>query len=134
MRRALIGSAVLFSVACMANDDLTGSSTVNGSYVLRTINGSELPYAISGSGANRVEMLDDVINFYEGGTFSENGHKRTVVNGQATDTPITESGTYQLLGTSVTMKASDGTHERRPQINANTMTFVEAGITMTFRK
>ena len=133
MRRALIGLVVVFSVACFS-DTLTGSSTVNGSYVLRTINGSQLPYTTAGSGANKTETLDDVINFYEGGTYAESGHTRTTVNGQATDAANSESGSYGLLGTSVTMKSSNGLRERRPQIEANTMTLVENGLTLVFIK
>jgi len=133
MRRALIGLALVSSLACL-NDDLTGSSTINGSYSLRTINGSQLPYTTSGSGANKTETLDDVINFYEGGTYSESGHIRTTVNGQATDSPKTESGSYTFGLGAIIMRSSDGLRERRPQYNANTMTFVENSLTLVFQK
>ena len=133
IRRALVGSVVLVSVACL-NDDLTGSSSINGTYQLRTINGSELPYVTSGSGANKTEMLDDQISFYEGGTYAASGHIRTTVNGQATDSPKTETGSYSFGLGAIIMRTSDNLRERRPQYNANTMTFVENGLTLVYKK
>lgn len=69
MRRALIAILMSSFLAC-SGDGIAGSSTVNGAYTLRSINGSSLPYTISGSGANKTEILDDVITLYEGGTYA----------------------------------------------------------------
>jgi hypothetical protein len=119
--------------ACM-DGDVVGSSTVTGSYVLRTVNGSPLPYTIAGTGTDKTEILDDAITLFQGGGYSESGHTRVTVNGQVTNTTNTESGSYSLFGTSVSLASSGAPHSRVATIQANTMTIVEAGRTSVFRK
>ena len=57
MRGLLAVLIVAFSFACLG-EGVTGSSTITGDYTLRTINGSPLPYTISGSGATLVNGAD----------------------------------------------------------------------------
>ncbi|MFL5468117.1 MAG: hypothetical protein ACJ79N_13705, partial [Gemmatimonadaceae bacterium] len=92
MRNALIVLA-LVSVACM-DDEIVGGTTVTGAYVLRTVNGSPPPVTVAGSGANKTEVLDDVITLFEGGSYAENGHTRVTANGQTTTEIISETGRY----------------------------------------
>ncbi|MDB4915535.1 MAG: hypothetical protein JWM95_3179 [Gemmatimonadetes bacterium] len=133
MRKVMLGLGLAFSVGCF-DDVLTGSSTVNGAYTLRTINGSPLPYTTAGSGTNKTETLDDVLTLYQGSTYAESGHVRKTVNGQVTTTNNTETGSYTLVGTSITLRSSDGTLGRIAMINANTMTFITDGVTSVFMK
>ena len=130
MRRVLIGLVLVFSVACLG-DGLTGSSTVTGAYTLRTINGSPLPYTIVASGK---EILDDVITLYQGGTYAESGHSRTTVNGQVTNATNTDTGSYVLLGTSITFHSSGGGLDVIAQGDGTTMTIVAPGLTKVFSK
>jgi hypothetical protein len=132
MRKVLMALLVTVSLAC--DSDVTGSSTVNGPYTLRTVNGSPLPYITSGSGTTKSEIVDDVITLYEGGTYAELGHSRITVNGQVTTETTTEGGTYSLFGNSVILRSGNGIHVRMPTIEANTMTLVENGMRSVFRK
>jgi hypothetical protein len=133
MHKVLMALVVVFSVGCLG-DGMTGSSTVTGAYTLRTANGSPLPYTIVGSGTARTEIIDDVITLYEGGTYAESGHSRTTLNGQVANESNTETGSYSLFGTSVTLRSSDGGRTRMPTIDGNTMTIVESGMTAVFTK
>lgn len=134
MRRyALAGAIALVSTACL-DEGLTGSSTVTGVYTLRTINGSPLPYTLSGSGDNKTELVSDAITLFQGGTYSRERHSRLTTNGQVTDEMTTEGGSYTLLGTSVSMRAAGTGPVVLATINANTMTIVEAGLTAVFSK
>jgi hypothetical protein len=133
MRKVLMALVVVFSAGCLG-DGMTGSSTVTGAYTLRTVNGSPLPYTIVGSGTARTEIIDDVITLYEGGTYAESGHSRTTLNGQVANASNTETGSYSLFGTSVTLRSSDGGRTRMPTIDGNTMTIVESGMTAVFTK
>src|SRR5512140_3480368 len=83
MRRLLIALLVASQAACWS-DKVTGSSTVFGTYTLRNVNGSSLPFTLSGSGTNKSEIVADTIWLYEGFTFAESGHYRNTVNGTAT--------------------------------------------------
>jgi hypothetical protein len=128
--------AVAIAVVALScsDDGLTGSSTITGAYSLKTINGSSLPYTVSGSGDNKTEILDDVITLYEGGTYAQSGHRRITTNGTATTVSNTSSGSILLLGTSVTLNNSDGINSRIARIEANDMTIIEDGLTQIYRK
>ena len=132
MRKAVLGFAIALFAAC--DDGVVGTSHISGDYKLKTINGAELPVTISGSGANKTEILDRVITLYNGGTYSEAGHLRVTVNGTASTQPITGSGSYAFFGTSVTLRSSDGTYERRGLFNEKSITIVEEGSTQVFSK
>jgi hypothetical protein len=132
MRKTLIGLAIALFLAC--DDGVVGTSHISGDYELKTINGASLPYTISGSGANKTEILDRVITLYNGGTYSERGHRRVTVNGQATTQDITGAGSYSFFGTSVTMLSSDGSYERKGLFNEKAITIVEPGLTQVFSK
>jgi hypothetical protein len=130
MKRFLLAVVAVVFVGC--DSGVTGISTVTGNWSLRTVNGSNLPFTVSGSGANKTEILDDVITLYEGFTFSETIHQRVTTNGQVSAVTSTETGAYSLFGTSVTLAGN--TRERRGRIEESTMTLVENGMTSAYRK
>lgn len=133
MRRVLTCFVVAFSFACFG-EGITGSPTVTGPYTLRTINGSPLPYTISGSGTVKTEIMHDVITLYQGGTYARTRDSRTTVNGQMTNESTSETGSYGLVGTSVTLRGNGAGQSTLATINGNTMTIVEAGMTAVFTK
>jgi hypothetical protein len=134
MHRALIGLVVLFTVLC-CDSGVVGSSTVLGVYTLRTINDSALPYTIAISGADKTEILDDVITLYEGDTYAESSHLRVTANGQVTNQAINESGGSSLFGTSITLRSADGSRTRiATSTDNNTLTIVQPGQTWVYRK
>lgn len=132
MRKVLVALVMIAAVAC--DDGIVGSSTVTGDYTLLTINGAPLPYTIAGSGANKTEIVDDVITLFQGFTYSETINSRVTVNGQATNETRLRTGAFSLFGTSIILSSNDGSMERRGTINANTMTIVEAGKISVLRK
>ena len=132
MRRALLGLAMALSVACM-DDGVTGSSTVTGAYSLRTVNGSGLPYTIV-TNETTTEILDDVITLYQGGTYTWVGHSRITTNGQMTDATNATNGTYSLLGNSVALRDNATQLITPALVNGNTMTIVNSGVTLAYRK
>lgn len=132
MRKVLVALVMSWAIAC--DDGIVGSSTVTGDYKLRTINGASLPYTITGSGANKTEIVDDMITLFQGFTYSETTSSRITVNGQAANETKLRTGAYSLFGTSIILSSNDGAMERRGTINANTMTIVEAGKISVLRK
>ncbi|MFL5602649.1 MAG: hypothetical protein ACJ77R_04430 [Gemmatimonadaceae bacterium] len=131
MRNALIVLA-LVSVACM-DDEIVGGTTVTGAYVLRTVNGSPPPVTVAGSGANKTEVLDDVITLFEGGSYAENGHTRVTANGQTTTEIISETGRYTPLGNSITLTSTTN-RTRVATSDAKWMKIVEADATWFYSK
>jgi hypothetical protein len=133
MFRVLLGLAMLVSVGCF-DDYSTGVGTVTGTYTLRTINASPLPYTIDVDATTRKEIIDDMITLFSGGSYSRTQHANITVSGQTTSQTNTESGAYLLLGTSVTLNPSPAGRSTVTTIDGRTMTIVESGITWTFMK
>ncbi len=133
MLRVLLGLAMLVSVGCF-DDYSTGVGTVTGTYTLRTINGSALPYTINVNATTQKEVIDDMITLFSGGSYSRTQHANIKVNGQTTSQTNTESGAYALVGTSVTLNPSPSGQSTVTTIDGRTMTIVESGITWTFMK
>ncbi len=132
MRKMLVVLFVALSTAC--SDGIVGSSTVNGKYTLRTLNGSNLPYTVSTSGTTKTEILGDTINLYEGFTYAETKTMRTTVSGTATSSTHVESGSFSILGNSVALRGNDGGPLQTAVVEADVMTFVYNGLTSVFKK
>ncbi len=103
MRRflPLLTLAVALTTAC--NTDLLGpGSSVRGSYALRTINGSTLPYSVSYNrritqeklSLNRDGSYDDVAYYDDGTSYTEYGYY-TQNNTAITFNDQTDNITYQ---------------------------------------
>lgn len=133
MRKLVIVLLVGIQAACWS-DKVTGSSTVFGTYTLRTVNGSSLPFTVSGSGTTKSEIVADTIFLYEGFTFAEQGHYRNTVNGTATAQLVTDRGSFGLLGNSISFFSADGSPVRTYVIDASTMHVVKPGLTLDFKK
>lgn len=131
VRLALLSVAVAALAGC--SEKIVGTSTVTGTYNLITVNGAPLPF-VTTSGTTKTEILDDVINFYQGGTYSETVHLRITTNGQVANSTMEESGTYAFFGTSVTVRSADGSHERRGLMDGKKMSLTDPGMAMIFSK
>jgi hypothetical protein len=125
---------MLAAVAACWSDKVTGSTTVFGTYTLRTANGSSLPFTVSGSGANKSEILSDTIYLYEGFTFAEYSHYRNTVNGTATEQRVTDVGSVSLLGNSISFFSNDQSPVRTYVVDGNTIHVVKPGLTLEFKK
>lgn len=133
MRRILFVMLVLAQAACWS-DKVTGSSTVFGTYTLRTVNGTSLPFTVSGSGTTKSEILSDTIFLYEGFTFAESSHYRNTAGATATNETRIDNGSFSLLGNSVSFRSNDGSPVATYVIEADVMTVVKPGLTMAFKK
>jgi hypothetical protein len=133
MRKFLIVFLAAATAACWS-DKVTGSSTVFGTYTLRSVNGSSLPFTISGSGTNKSEIVADTIWLYEGFTFAESSYYRNTVNGTVTNQKVTDSGSFGLLGNSASFFSNDNSPVKTYVIDSDVITVVKPGLTMPFRK
>lgn len=130
MRRVLM--ALLMACAACSGDDIAGSSTTTGSYTLRTINGSPLPYTVVGGSVAGTVIISDVISLYQGGTFAESIQFRGSASGPVEGK--TRTGTFSLFGTSITLQINETGTTRVAKGDGTTMTFIEDGLTSVYRK
>jgi hypothetical protein len=133
MRKTLLVLVLIAQAACWS-DKVTGSSTVFGTYTLRTVNGSSLPATVSGSGTTKSEILADTIFLFEGFTFAESAYYRNTVGGTVTNQKVTDNGSVNLLGNSISFFSADGSPVKTYVIDANVMHVVKPGLTLEFKK
>ncbi|MEO7458007.1 MAG: hypothetical protein ABIY52_17250 [Gemmatimonadaceae bacterium] len=131
MRKILMVLALAGFAAC--GDSGTGLVSVEGTYTLRSINGTNLPYIVLQSGTQKIEVVDDVISLATNGTYTEVGHTRTTLNGQVTTDTGTDNGSYTTAGTSITLRSSDGS-STIGTINGGTLTVVDQGLSAVFTR
>jgi hypothetical protein len=132
VRRILMMLAVAASVAC--NDSSTGLSSVEGTYTLRSINGTNLPYTVLQSGTTKIEVTDDVITLNSNGTFTETGHTRTTTNGVATSNLGTDTGTYTTSGTAITLRYNSDASTSSGSVNGDQLIIVDQGLSAVYTR
>lgn len=131
MRRILMTLVLAAAAACGDNSTGLGAS-VEGSYTLRSINGTALPYVVQ-SGSTKIEVIDDVLTLNLNGTYSETGHTRITEFGSTRTETGTDNGTYTTAGTSITLRSSDGTTSVGT-VNGGTLTIVDSGLSAVFTR
>lgn len=132
MRRTAVGLAVLFSLACFS--DTVGISTTRGQWTLESVNGAPLPFTMSGSGANKTELVSDILMLYEGFTYDETIQTRTTVNGQATTTTTKEPGPYGISLGALVFSNNKGLPAKTGTVEGNKLTIAESNFVRVFTK
>src|SRR5512146_3171833 len=100
MRRLIPLVALAVAVAC--GSDSTTQPTVAslaGTWTLQSVNGSPLPFTVTQTGTDKVELLSDVVTASANGTYTEAVQFRTTLNGQSTTDTESDAGTFTLNGT-----------------------------------
>lgn len=105
VRAATLALILVFVAACGGSESPTTPATIAGTYTLRTVNGSPLPFLVSGGGATKSEIVDGTLTVNDGGGWAESGHLRNTVNGTVTTSAsnFVGSGYYTLSGTAITL-------------------------------
>jgi hypothetical protein len=104
---AVCAAAVL---ACgSAGPSSPNTASAVGVWSVSQVNGSTLPYVVSGAGANRAELTALAFTIADGGGFTSTASYRTFVNNQPTTSQVTGTGTWVQQGSSLTLHVtSDG--------------------------
>ncbi len=133
MRKFVAAIFLAAFVACGGDSSTNPSESIAGTYTLRTVNGSALPFTFYSDATTKVEVTDDAITINEGGTFTETGHTRTTTSGRVTTESIVDAGTYTRNGTAITFKGSDAT-PTSGSISGSSLTLADQGISAVYSK
>lgn len=133
--RKLLALVALAAVAACGGDASTSpiSATVGGSYSLRTINGTAVPFIVAQVGADKVEITDDIVILNDGGTWTESGHTRTTQNGQVSTQSFVDAGTFTRTGTAITL-VSSSTGSMSGSLNGGTLTVTDQGLVAVYQR
>jgi hypothetical protein len=110
MRRLLVSLALAATTFGCSSDELVTQplSEIAGSYSLASVNGKALPFTYAVSGADKAEVLDDVITLHEDGKWSEVWHDRYTMNGVVTTEEMTDEGAFSRAGNRITLTSMHG--------------------------
>ena len=110
MRRLLVSLALVATTfGCTSDSPVTPPiSEIVGSYGLASVNGSALPFTYAVSGADKAEVLDDVITLTADGRWTEVWHDRYTMNGVVTTEEMSDEGAYSRVGNRITLTSSFG--------------------------
>ena len=98
-----------------------------GVYVLRSVNGTALPYQIFRLGADNIVLTSDTVTLTDGGAFTEIYVERTTQAGAVTNQTTTIRGTYTVSGTAVTIAFTSQAGGYTGTITGQTLTLAVRG-------
>lgn len=135
MRRLLTALSLLALVTACGGDSSTDpiSASVAGTYTLRTVNGSPMPYTVQQSGPFKYEITDDAYTLSDGGAWTEVWRDRTTSNGVVTTSENTDAGTYTRNGTAITL-TSPNSGAVSGSVNGGTLSLSAEGFALVFVK
>ena len=124
-----------FAIACGGGESTTQPTleSLAGTWSLHDINGVSLPLVIAQTGTSKTETLSDVVTATAAGTYTQVTQLRTTVNGVATTSSQSDSGTYTLTGNAVVVRSGDGSTVNGT-VTGNTFTIAASGVVFAYRR
>ena len=126
------GIAVGGTWAC--GGDSTSPSSVAGTYNLQTIDGQSLPFVIFQDGADKNEVMSGFERLNSDGTFSQSMTFRLTEGGQVSTETETADGSWRQSESAITLTYGGSVGTLTGSLSGNTLTLVEQGLVLVFRK
>lgn len=130
--------AVVATLAWTACGDSSGPaddpSVITGTYTLRTINGTALPFTLGEFEDFKLEILSDAFTFASDKTFRDIIVTRETDAGVATTSTDTINGTYAITNSAIVLTNTENETLSATLSGGNTMTAVGEGFTLVYRK
>lgn len=137
MRRMFLGALLVVLAAC-GSDTTTGPDvdlSFVGTYTLRTIDGSKLPYVFLQTGQDAAAMTASTIVIADGGTWSEQSEFRITDNGQTETQVVSNNGTWFRSANNLILTST--LHNNTPYsgtFSTNQLTLSDGSLTYVFSR
>jgi hypothetical protein len=115
--------ALATATACTNNDVVSPNGTVVGSWNLRTINGSTLPYFID----SRTELMSEQLNLYSDGTYAD-------VASYSDGTTFTENGFYTVNNNAITFNDQTDRLTYSGSVSGDVLTEISGSFTSVYQR
>ena len=121
--------------ACSADrtTGIAGGSLV-GTWSLQSINNITLPYLLAQSGANKLELMSDVIDAADGGSFTDATIVRSTLSGAVTMDTIPNTGSYALAGSTATFTFDSDSSVAHGTLSGNRLTLNDSGVNLLYTR
>jgi hypothetical protein len=136
MKRRQLAALVLIALAAACGSDSTTSpeAEVAGTYTLRTINGAPLPFTLGTAGSATFVLVSSTVTLKADGTFTGSTTATETTGSSSTTSTESGSGTWTRSGTTISLRDSVDGGITTAQYADGSLTLVDTGFTMVFRK
>jgi hypothetical protein len=132
--RRLIPLVLAVAIACGSDSPTQPTTTsIAGTWSLTSVNAIALPFVINQSGADKVELVGDVLTATATGTYTETLSYRETLNGVVTTTTEPDDGTYTINGNAITLNSS-ANGSITGALSGNTFTLVDQGFVFLYTR
>lgn len=132
--RRLIPLILAIAVACGSDSPTQPTNaSIAGTWSLTSVNGSGLPFVMSQTANDKVELVGDVVTATPTGTYTEVFSFRETLNGVVTTTSEPDNGTYTINGNAITLNSSTN-GSITGALSGNTFTLIDQGFVFLFTK
>jgi hypothetical protein len=135
MKKNLLLAFALISLSLGCGGDSTSpgdGASIVGTWDLRTINGSPMPFVLTQSATFKDEIVSDVLAMNEDRTGTEVFIERQTTNGVATTDTTTSATTWSQSNAAVTVTFPSDGSAVHGTVSASTFVLAETGITAVY--
>jgi hypothetical protein len=133
----LIGLLATTLVACGDSAGPSGEANIAGTYTLRTVNGQNVPFAVVVLGTYRLEVVSGSVTISgtgNSGTYTDQIVTRETQGTTTTTETENGAGTWTRTNNAIVFRDNADASTINGSLSANTITFVQEGITFVLRK
>jgi hypothetical protein len=136
MRRTVAYFCLALAVACGGGDSPSAptQTSVAGTWTLQSINGTNLPFVIAQTGANKAEVMSDVVTAVASGSYTQMTQVRVTQNGQASMQSFSEAGSWTLNGSAASFRRNSDGSVGTASVSGNTLTLAEDGFAYVYKR
>ena len=137
MRRiaAVLAAGLLVVAGCSDSSGPSGEGDINGTYTLRTVNGQNLPFPVLVVGTTyRLEVTSGSLTISGNGSYSSQISLRETEGANVVTETQGTTGTWTRTNNAISFRDNEDGTTLSGSISQNTITFVEDGASLVFRK
>lgn len=133
MRRFVLGFLVA-AMACGSDSSTSPSGDPAGTYDLKTINGTAVPYVFPPSGGTTTTITSSVLVLATNGTYSEQIGVKSVSGTTTSTSTITELGTWTAFNGAITFNDQTDHVTYQGSVSGSTLTEINNGYTSVYQR
>lgn len=128
-----------FLPGCKGDSPTDPTPKAQGTYTLKTVNATALPAVIFQSADGRIEIISGTTVLRADNSYTETLQARVIyTSGGSETTPLVESGTYSVTGSTVTFtvpaNAGEPSFSYTGAVSGRTLTYTYDGLSFTYER